>query len=86
MALTERQRAVLDLERSWWQHGGSKEAVIRERLRISATRYYQVLAALVGSPDALAHDPLTVRRVRRAQDRRRQARVEGPATGRRPAR
>ena len=87
MALTERERAVLELERCWWQLPGSKESAIRERLGLSPTRYYQVLAALADSSDALAHDPLVVLRVRRARDRRRRARFEGPAvTGRRPAR
>lgn len=86
MALTERQRAVLDLERSWWQQPGSKESAIRSRLGLSPTRYYQLLAALADSAEALALDPLTVRRVRRARDRRRQARFEGPELGRGRAR
>lgn len=86
MALTERERAVLDLERCWWQLPGSKEAAIRERLGLSATRYYRLLSSLTESPDALAHDPLVVLRVRRDRDRRRRARFEGPAANRRPAR
>jgi hypothetical protein len=86
MALTERERAVLDLERCWWQLPGSKEQAIRERIGLSATRYYQVLGALAESPEALGHDPLVVMRVRRARDARRRARFEGPATRRRPAR
>jgi hypothetical protein len=86
MALSERDRAVLDLERSWWQEPGSKEAAIRTRLGISAARYYRLLAAVVESPEALAHDPLVVLRVRRARSRRRQARFEGAAAGRGPAR
>ncbi len=87
MALTERERAVLELERCWWQLPGPKEAAIRERLGLSSTRYYKLLASLVESSDALAHDPLVVLRVRRARDRRRRTRFEGPAdAGRRPAR
>jgi hypothetical protein len=86
MALTERERAVLELERCWWQLPGSKEQAIRERIGLSATRYYQVLGALSESPEALGHDPLVVMRVRRARDARRRARFEGPATRRRPAR
>ena len=86
MALTERERAVLELERCWWQLPGSKEAAIRDRLGLSSTRYYQVLGALAASPEALAHDPLVVRRVRRDRDRRRRLRFEGPAADRRPAR
>lgn len=86
MALSERDRAVLAVEASWWQLPGSKEAVIRERLGLSATRYYQLLGVLAGSDEALAHDPLVVRRVRRQRQSRRRVRFEGPATDRRPAR
>lgn len=86
MALTEREMAVLDLERSWWQAPGSKERAIRERLDLSAARYYRLLAAIVETPEALAHDPLVVLRVRRRRERSRRLRFEGPATGHRPAR
>ena len=86
MALSERETAVLELERSWWQQPGSKEAAIRDRLGMSASRYYQLLAALADTPEALAHDPLTVRRVRRARVRRQRARFEGPAAERGRAR
>ncbi len=87
MALTERERSVLELERCWWQLPGSKEAAIRQRVGLSPTRYYKLLAALVDSSEAFAHDPLVVLRVRRARDRRRRLRFEGPAAaGRRPAR
>jgi hypothetical protein len=86
MALTERERAVLDLERCWWQLPGSKEQAIRERIGLSATRYYQVLNSARRVPRGARHDPLVVMRVRRARDARRRARFEGPATRRRPAR
>ena len=86
MALTEREMAVLDLERSWWQQPGSKERAIRERLDLSATRYYRLLATIVDTPEALAHDPLVVMRVRRRRERSRRLRFEGPLAGRRPAR
>lgn len=86
MALSERERAVLELERSWWQQPGSKEAAIRERLGVSPSRYYQLLADLADRPEALAHDPLTVRRVRCARARRQRARSAGPAAERGRAR
>ena len=86
MALTEQEMAVLDLERSWWQLPGSKERAIRERLDLSATRYYRLLASIVETPEALAHDPLVVMRVRRRRERSRRMRFEGPLPGRRPAR
>ncbi len=81
MALSERDRAILDLERSWWAEPGPKEAAIRRRLALSPTRYYQLLAELLESPEAHAYDPMVVRRLRRLRSRRRRARIEGgPAT------
>ena len=47
MPLSERDRAVLDLERSWWTLDGSKEDAIRAHLDLSPTRYYQVLNGLL---------------------------------------
>jgi len=81
MALSPRDRAVLDFERSWWLEPGPKEGAIRSRLDLSATRYYRLLAALVDSPEAEAYDPLVVRRLRRVRDRRRRARYEGRSAG-----
>jgi hypothetical protein len=77
MALTDRDREILDFERSWWTEPGPKDTAIRARFELSGTRYYQLLTELVDDPDALAYDPLLVRRLRRARDRRRRARVEG---------
>jgi len=77
MALSDRERAIIDFERSWWAEPGPKELAIRERFKLSATRYYQVLNALLESPDAIEYDPLVVRRLRRLRDRRRRARFEG---------
>lgn len=77
MALTERDRAILDFERSWWSESGPKELAIRERFELSTTRYYEILGELLDSPDAMEHDPLVVRRLRRLRDRRRRERSEG---------
>ena len=74
MPLTERQLAILDFERTWWQFEGSKEAAIRERFALSTTRYYQVLNELLDSPEAADYDPLVVRRLRRLRTQRRAAR------------
>jgi hypothetical protein len=86
MALSERDRAILDFERSWWAEPGPKEGAIRARFELSGTRYYQILGELLDSPDALAYDPLVIRRLRRMRDRRRRARFEGRATGEPPVR
>ncbi len=77
MALTERDKAILDFERSWWTGSGPKDRAIRERFELSGTRYYQLINELVDAPDALAYDPLLIRRLRRVRDRRRRARIEG---------
>lgn len=69
--LGERDRAVLALERRSWSGPGAKERAIRERLGISPTRYYQLLNALLDDPRALAHDPVTVNRLRRRRDAKR---------------
>lgn len=65
MALTERQQRILEFERQWWRRQGAKEQAIRDTFQISATRYYQILNALLDIPDALAHDPVLVNRLRR---------------------
>lgn len=79
MELTERDKGILEFERSWWTLGGPKEALILERFELSASRYYQILGELLDSDDAYAHDPLVVRRLRRQRDRRRRARADGAA-------
>lgn len=77
MAITDRDRAILDFERGWWTEPGPKDTAIRERFELSGTRYYQLLAELVDDPEAAEYDPLLVRRLRRMRERRRRARVEG---------
>lgn len=81
--LSDRQRAILDLERAWWTEAGSKRDAIRHRLGLSPARYYTLLAPLLDSEDAASYDPLLVRRLKRQRDRRRRARfqarsAEGP--------
>ncbi|GAB3711798.1 DUF3263 domain-containing protein [Mariniluteicoccus flavus] len=72
--LSARDAEILDFERQWWKYAGAKEQGIRERFQMSATRYYQVLNALIDKPEALAHDPLLVKRLRRLRSTRQRAR------------
>lgn len=72
--LTDRDREILAFERQWWKYAGAKEEAVRELFGMSATRYYQVLNALVDSPAALAHDPMLVTRLRRVRSTRQRAR------------
>ena len=73
--LTERDRAILDFERQWWKYAGAKEQAVRDLFDMSATRYYQVLNALIDSPAALVHDPMLVKRLRRMRTSRQRART-----------
>jgi Protein of unknown function (DUF3263) len=72
--LTRREREILAFERQWWKYAGAKEQAIKDLFDMSATRYYQVLNALIDRPDALAHDPLLVRRLRRLRATRQRQR------------
>jgi hypothetical protein len=72
--LTEREREILAFERQWWRYAGAKEQAVREMFDMSATRYYQVLNALIDRPDALAFDPMLVKRLRRMRAARTRAR------------
>ncbi len=72
--LGERDRDILEFERQWWKYAGAKETAIRESFDMSATRYYQVLNALIDRPEALVEDPLLVRRLRRMRAERQRAR------------
>ena len=80
MELTERERVILELERSWWTQPGPKEAAIAEKLELSTTSYYRLLNELIDRPEAEQHDQLTVRRLRRMRDRRRRSRRQNTAS------
>lgn len=72
--LTERDQEILAFERQWWKYAGAKEQAIRDLFDMSATRYYQVLNALIDRPDALVCDPMLVKRLRRLRSARQRAR------------
>ncbi len=74
-SLSSRDRDVLAFERQWWKYAGAKEQAIRDRFDMSATRYYQVLNTLIDRPEALGHDPLLVKRLRRLRSTRQRARA-----------
>ena len=79
-ALSRRDREILAFERQWWKYAGAKEQAIRELFDMSATRYYQVLNALIDTPAALGADPMLVKRLRRlraSRQRQRSARRLG---------
>jgi hypothetical protein len=73
--LTQRDTEMLDFERSWWKHAGVKEQAIKERFDMSATKYYQLLNELLEKPEAMAHDPILVKRLARLRTYRQRQRV-----------
>ena len=72
--LTDRDRDIIGFERQWWKYAGAKEQAIRELFDMSATRYYQVLNALIDNPIALEADPMLIKRQRRLRATRQRAR------------
>lgn len=74
MALSDRDRAILDLERCWWTEAVPKDAQIKACLDLSTSRYYGRLNELLDLPEAEAYDPLVVKRLRRLREARRRAR------------
>ena len=75
MPLDDRDRALLDFESQWQRHVGAKEEAIRADLGISPARYYQLLGRLIDTADAVAYDPMLVKRLQRIRDARQQARL-----------
>ena len=73
--LSERERRILEFERQWFRYAGAKERAIKETFDISATRYYQILAELSDRPEALAHDPMLVKRLRKVRAQRQRQRA-----------
>ncbi|MDX3385081.1 DUF3263 domain-containing protein [Streptomyces niveiscabiei] len=72
--LARRERDILALERRSFPSPGTKERAIREELGLSPVHYYQLLNALLDDSRALALDPVTVNRLRRVREGRREER------------
>jgi hypothetical protein len=73
--LDRRELEILAFEARWWKYPGAKEQAIRELFDMSATRYYQVLNALIDKPAAMAADPMLVKRLRRLRASRQRLRA-----------
>lgn len=74
-ALSEREMRILAFERNWWRQPGAKEQAVADTLGLSATRYYQLLNELIDRKEALAFDPVLVKRLRRQRARRQRLRA-----------
>ena len=72
--LSDRDREIIAFERQWWKCAGAKEQAIRELFDMNATRYYQVLNALIDNPAALEADPMLIKRLHRLRATRQRAR------------
>ncbi len=69
-ALSELDKRILAFEQGWWRLQGAKEREILEVFGMPATRYYQLLNALIDRPEASEFDPVLVARLRRQRSRR----------------
>ncbi|MFW0154783.1 DUF3263 domain-containing protein [Rothia sp. P6271] len=66
--LTEQEEKMIALEKQRWRYPGTKERVIRERLGLNPTAYYQILNELIDSPRVIAQEPALMRRLREQRD------------------
>ncbi|MBS45744.1 MAG: hypothetical protein CMH83_21735 [Nocardioides sp.] len=75
--LTDVELDMLEFERAWFKYAGAKETQVHDRFGISSVRYYQQLKALIDRPEAMAADPMLVRRLLRLRERQRLHRSTG---------
>lgn len=74
--LTDRERAILEFEQSWWLSDTPKDQAVRERFLLTEAEYLETLDALVVSEAAAVECPLLVRRLLRQRDRRRRNQLD----------
>ena len=72
--LSEFEVKLLEFERNWWRHAGSKESAIRGLFNLTPPAYYQLLNNLIDKEAALMAQPILVKRLRRIRDARATAR------------
>ena len=73
--LSQRDRAILDFEQSWWESATPRDQAVREQFQLTESEYADVLNLLIASETALLAEPLLIRRLRRLRDRRRQEHI-----------
>ena len=74
--INDRQRAILDFERTWWSLDDPRDRAIRARFQCSVDEYHAELNDMLELPAAAEHDALLVRRLQRQRSRRRRERLE----------
>ena len=72
--LSELEIKLLEFEKNWWRHAGSKESAIKELFNLTPPAYYQFLNNLIDRQEALMAQPILVKRLRRIRDARTTAR------------
>lgn len=74
--LSDREKSYLDFEAKYYpyRHTGMKENAIVDTFDHSATRYYQILGALVNTTRALDYNPVMVKGLRKRALMQREAR------------
>ena len=68
--MTDEEKRMLELAGARWRYAGSLEQSVRDELGVSLTRFWQLVGRLIDREDVLAHDPVTVNRLRRIRDGR----------------
>ncbi|MGP5700729.1 DUF3263 domain-containing protein [Glutamicibacter arilaitensis] len=63
-SLDELSQKILHFETQHWKYAGAKEAAITEQLGIQPVHYYQLLNRLIDTDQALAFDPMLIKRLR----------------------
>ncbi|MGB3302647.1 MAG: DUF3263 domain-containing protein [Gordonia sp. (in: high G+C Gram-positive bacteria)] len=67
--MTDDDRALLDFASRTFRDRGAHAEAVRTELGLSVTRYWQRVASLLDDPEALAHAPTLVNRLRRLAGR-----------------
>lgn len=74
-ALSDLHREILEFERDWVAYAGAKDEEVRARFALSPTDYHRLLSRIIDLPEAEAHAPRIVRRLRRRRTSRQEERA-----------
>ncbi|QDK02253.1 helix-turn-helix DNA binding protein [Gordonia phage Samba] len=69
--MTDDDRALLDFAAHRWNYAGNQAEAVRTEFDMTVTRYWQRVNNLLDDPEAIAHAPMLVNRLRRLRSRRR---------------
>lgn len=75
-----RDMAILEFERLRWKYPEAKVAAVLNRFSMSSTAYHSQLRWITQQPEALAYDPVTVRRLQRLAGQFRALRTHGSSS------